>query len=85
MSLTNTTKPRERAARKAVNVSIDAELVKEAREAGVNLSGLLESALRDKLKAHRTAKWQKENRQTIESMNAYIDEHGLPLAKFRVW
>ena len=54
--------------KKAVNVSIDPELAAEAREAGVNVSGVLDKALRAELKAHREAKWKKENREAIESM-----------------
>ena len=71
--------------KKAVNVSIDAELAAEAREAGVNVSGVLDRALRSELKAHREATWREENREAIASMNDYIDKNGLPLAKYRVW
>ncbi len=71
--------------KKAINVSIDPVIAAEAKAAGVNLSGVLESALRSELKAYREAQWKAEHRETIESMNAHVERHGLPLAKFRNW
>ena len=74
-------KPRK----KAVNVSIDAELAAEAKAAGTNMSALLESALKAELKERREARWREENRAAIEAMNRYVEENGLPLAKYRTW
>lgn len=71
--------------KKSVNLSIDAELAADAKAAGMNLSAFLEGALRAELKAAREARWKEENREAIESMNRYIEKHGLPLAKYRVW
>jgi antitoxin CcdA len=71
--------------KKAVNVSIDAALAAEAKAAGVNISAVLEIALAAQLKSRREAQWRDENRAAIESMNAYVEIHGLPLAKFRTW
>ena len=71
--------------KRAINVSIDQGIAAEAKAAGINLSGVLESALKSELKAVREAHWRAENRDTIESMNSYVEKHGLPLAKFRTW
>ena len=71
--------------RKSVNLTIEAELAAEAKAAGMNLSAILDRALRAELKAHREAQWRVENREAIASVNSYIGRHGLPLAKFRTW
>lgn len=74
-----------KARKKAVNLSIDAELAAEAKAAGTNLSAVLERALRQELKERRAAQWREENRAAIEASNAYVAEFGLPLAKYRIW
>lgn len=63
--------------KKAVNLSIDAELVAEAREFGTNLSATLEQALREAHREKRWAKWREENRAAIEAHNRFVTEHGL--------
>ena len=64
-------------AKKAVNLTIDSELLAQARELGVNLSGELETRLEQILKAERWARWQEENREAIENNNKRIREEGL--------
>ena len=71
--------------KKAVNLSIDAGLAAEAKEAGTNMSALLERALRDELKARREQKWREENQEAIQSMNDYVEKNGLWADKYRVW
>lgn len=65
------------ARKKAVNLSIDAQLAAEAKEAGTNMSALLEKALEEELRARRMQKWREENREAIEDYNRYIEEVGL--------
>ena len=69
--------------RKATNVSLDAKLVAEAKALGVNVSRACEEGLAAELKAERGRQWKIENAQAIESSNAYVREHGLPLARYR--
>ena len=59
------------------NVSLDADLMQEARALGVNLSALLEERLREEVAARRQAAWRAENRGAIADANAYIEKHGL--------
>jgi antitoxin CcdA len=63
--------------KRAVNLSIDAELVALAKEAGTNMSALLERALERELKQHRDEKWRKENRDAIQRHNRFMKKHGL--------
>ena len=63
--------------KRAVNLTIDAELLAEAKAAGTNLSALLEQALQEELKERRWQKWREDNREATESMNRYVETHGL--------
>ncbi len=69
--------------RKPVNLSLDTGVVEAAREMGINLSQTCEAALRAAAKAERERRWNEENKDAIEAWNAWVDEHGLPLAKYR--
>ncbi len=63
--------------KKAVNVSVDAELLDEAKAAGTNISAVLERSLREELRERRWKKWQERNREAIEASNAELDKNGM--------
>jgi antitoxin CcdA len=63
--------------KKAVNLSIDAALAAEAKEAGANMSALLEKALQLELHERRLQKWREENREAIEAYNRFVAQNGL--------
>ncbi len=69
--------------RKPVNLSLDTGVVEAAREMGINLSQACEAALKAAAKVERERLWQEENKDSIEAWNAWVEEHGLPLAKYR--
>lgn len=71
------------AARQAANLSIDANLMKEAKGLDVNVSRAAEAGIAEAVAAEKARLWKIENRAAIESWNAYVEEHGLPLAEFR--
>jgi antitoxin CcdA len=71
------------ASKKAVNVSVDAALLREARAQDINLSATLERALEDALRQHRRAQWLAENSQGIAAYNTQVDEHGAFADKLR--
>ena len=63
--------------KRAVNLSIDAELLAEARAASTNLSTLLEQALAGELEGVRLEKMRSEHRDAIEAHNDFVAKHGL--------
>lgn len=69
--------------RKATNLSLDTGLVADARDLGINLSRTCEDALRKEIAAERGRRWQEENKEAIAAWNAYHQEHGSPLDKYR--
>jgi len=62
--------------KRAVNLSIDAELLQEARAVGLNLSRELEARLKERTKTERWARWQAENQAAIEDHNRRIEREG---------
>jgi antitoxin CcdA len=63
--------------KRAVNLSIDAALLDEAKAAGTNVSAVLERSLREELRERRWQKWRKDNREAIEASNAELDKNGM--------
>lgn len=70
-------------ARKATNVSINEALLSEAKALKINVSKAAEAGLAVALAEKRAELWLAENRAALESSNAYVDRHGLPLAQYR--
>ncbi|MBN8462835.1 MAG: type II toxin-antitoxin system CcdA family antitoxin [Dechloromonas sp.] len=69
--------------RKATNVSINETLLAEARALKINVSKAAEAGLVVALAEKRAELWLAENKAALESSNAYVDRHGLPLAQYR--
>ncbi len=59
------------------NVSIDAQLLRDARSSGMNLSATLEEALRQRLNEQRRQAWLAENQEAFEAANRFIEKYGL--------
>lgn len=69
--------------KKPTNLSLDPELLQEARGFGINLSMAAELGLRQAVATAKAAKWQAENAQALASSNDWIETNGLPLENFR--
>ena len=66
-----------------MNVSLDADLVKEAKEYGINVSQACEGGLVTELSRFRNEKWLDENLLSLEAWNIWMAENGLPLDEYR--
>ncbi len=71
--------------KKATNVSLAENLLSEAKELRINVSQAAEAGLAKAVADKRAELWLKENREAIESSNAFVDKHGLPLEKYRMF
>ena len=69
--------------KRAVNLFVDAELLDEARRMRINVSEALERRLRTIVRAEQEKRWLEENREAVESINAFIDRHGLLASRLR--
>ena len=73
------------APKKPTNLSINSDLLSEAKALKINLSATLEAALLNELKAARRDKWLVENKQAIDACNKLADTHGLFADKHRLF
>ena len=63
--------------KRAVNVSVDAEILKVAKDLDVNLSQALEDRLRQLTEPERIRRFREENKEFFESYKAYIERNGV--------
>ncbi len=74
-----------KAPKKPTNLSVNSDLLNEAKALKINLSATLEAALINELKAARRNLWLAENKEAIETCNKLADIHGLFADKHRVF
>jgi antitoxin CcdA len=63
--------------KKATNLSISAELLREAKMLDINLSQAFEVHLAELVNAKKQQKWLAENRDAIAAYNRFVEEHGV--------
>ncbi len=71
--------------KKATNLSINKELLEEARSLNINLSATLEQALMEKVREEKRKQWLQNNREAMDACNALSEENGLFADKYRVF
>lgn len=64
-------------AKRAVNLSVRADLVEEAKALGTNISAVLEAALEVENRRRRAERWREENAAAIDEANAELERNGL--------
>lgn len=64
------------APKKATNLSINVDLLRQAKELGINLSQALETRLEELILETRRRSWQQENQEAIDDYNRRIEAHG---------
>ena len=69
--------------RRSTNLTLTASLVAEARELGVNVSQAAEAGIADAVARRRQERWLADNLDALDSSNAFVERHGLPLARYR--
>jgi antitoxin CcdA len=65
------------APKKSTNLSINSDLLRQAKERHINLSQALELRLAELLREEMRRKWQVENREAIEDYNRRIEAAGI--------
>lgn len=72
-------------AKKPTNLSLDQNLISEARELGINISQAAEGGLKEAVSKAKSEQWKRENADALEFYNNYVEESGLPLEKYRAF
>ncbi|MDS9470173.1 type II toxin-antitoxin system CcdA family antitoxin [Paracoccus sp. MBLB3053] len=69
--------------RKPANLSLDQTLLAEARALNINLSRAAEAGLRQAVRHAQAERWQRENATALAASNAWVEENGLPLERYK--
>jgi antitoxin CcdA len=69
--------------RKSVNLSIDVDILAEAKALNVNVSRAADAGIAEAISKRKAELWLQENREAIEENNRYFEEHGLTFSEYR--
>ena len=64
------------ASKKSTNLSVNSDLLRQAKEYHINLSQALELRLAEMLREEKCRKWQEENQDAIDDYNRRIEVKG---------
>lgn len=65
------------APKKPTSVSINIDLLAQAKALGINLSATLETALMELVNARQRELWKEENRAAIDAYNQLVEQQGV--------
>ncbi|MDO9104071.1 MAG: type II toxin-antitoxin system CcdA family antitoxin [Methylovulum sp.] len=64
-------------AKKPTNVSINSDLLKQAKALDINMSAALEQKLVELIRQKQAAAWLESNQEAIAGYNRHVEEHGV--------
>lgn len=64
------------APKRSANLTVNADLLRRARELGLNVSAILEAALVEAVRSGAQARWRTENLEAIEAYNRQVEREG---------
>ncbi|MEW5973780.1 MAG: type II toxin-antitoxin system CcdA family antitoxin [Pseudomonadota bacterium] len=67
----------ETAAKQATNLSINSDLLRQAKELKINVSRAAEERLAELIRAERERQLREELAESIQAYNEFVDKHGL--------
>ncbi|MBW8076644.1 MAG: type II toxin-antitoxin system CcdA family antitoxin [Gallionella sp.] len=73
------------APKKATNLSINSDLLRQAKELHINLSQTVEDYLASVVREAKQQQWLAENADFIAAYNERVEKDGLPLAQYRTF
>ncbi|MDG3085173.1 type II toxin-antitoxin system CcdA family antitoxin [Vibrio hannami] len=73
------------APKKAANLSLNSELLAEAKRLNVNLSATMEKALEKEVSQLLKKEWLEQNSEAINACNELAENHGLFSDSYRVF
>lgn len=57
----------------------------EAQSLGLDAAAIAARAVQEAIRAEKARRWLEENREAIAAHNRWVEEHGLPLAEYRMF
>ncbi|MEY4982943.1 MAG: hypothetical protein RIR62_1209 [Pseudomonadota bacterium] len=71
--------------RRSTSLTLDADLLDQARALGVNISRAAEAGVLAAVKAEKARRWKEENAEAVAAYNRWIEENGLPNRSVRLF
>lgn len=71
--------------RRAVNLTVDEDVLARAKALKINLSLTLERELKKQIRERETADFRNRHAQAVASHNRFIEENGIWSEKYRSW
>jgi antitoxin CcdA len=71
--------------KKATNLTLNAEVLAEAKKLGINISKVCDAFLESLVRSEKERRWKSENQDFINEYNQITEEEGLPLDKWRTF
>ncbi len=62
--------------KRATNLSVNADLLDQAKALNINLSRTLEESLEQRIRQENRRKWLVDNKEAIDAYNKRIEEYG---------
>jgi len=73
------------AQKKATNLSVNSDLLAQAKQLKINISATLEKSLIQEVRKHKEASWLAENKEALLASNTFVAKHGLFSDEHRVF
>ena len=67
----------ENAPKKPTNLTINTDLLSQAKSLNINISSILEAALIETLKKDKRKEWLEENEDSIQAYNSLVNQNGV--------
>ena len=67
----------ENAPKKPTNLTVNTDLLSQAKSLNINISSILEAALIETLKKNKRNEWLKENEDSIHAYNSVVNKNGV--------
>ena len=71
------------APKKATNLSINSDLLRQAKAYGINLSAAFEKHLETLIRKEKEKQWLEETEEAVEHYNEHIRKHGTLAMRIR--
>ena len=76
---------KERGLKKATNLTLNTQVLAEAKKLGINISKVCDAFLESLVRQEKGRLWKLEYAKFISEYNQITDEDGLPLDKWRTF
>jgi antitoxin CcdA len=85
MLINHTSYTLDRPMKKATNLTLNSEVLLEAKKLGINISKFCDAFLESLVNSEKERLWKSENQDFINEYNQITEKEGLPLDKWRTF